>query len=77
MTALHKACSRGNLNIVEILLKHWPEINKCDKRGNSPLSYAIKANNHEIVKVYIFFLKKLFLIFSNKGLIRKQSQTLV
>jgi len=51
-TALHWACSKGNKEIVQLLLNS-ENINAKTKEGLTPLHYAIKTENLEIVKLLV------------------------
>jgi len=50
-TALHKACSMGRLEVVNILLLQSGNINLQDKNGLTPLHLAASAGSHSIVQL--------------------------
>uniref|UniRef100_A0A336N284 asparaginase n=1 Tax=Culicoides sonorensis TaxID=179676 RepID=A0A336N284_CULSO len=50
-TALHVAALCGNADVVEYLLNNSVETNVLDKLGLSPLDYARKSDNKEIIKL--------------------------
>ena len=52
-TALHIAVSRGNLNVVKLLLNHGAKVMKCDIDLEIPLHYAAEYGNLEIVKILL------------------------
>lgn len=52
-TALHWAVKRGHSLIVDRLLYYGAEIDAKDVVGKTPLYFAIKTGNIELVKVFI------------------------
>ncbi|MCC8371234.1 MAG: ankyrin repeat domain-containing protein [Rickettsia endosymbiont of Pseudomimeciton antennatum] len=50
ITALHKACYAGNINVVKILLENGADINAEDIYKNTPLHFACKEGNIEVIK---------------------------
>lgn len=59
MTGLHWACKRGHMDIVTILLKEGADVNACDLIGRTALSFAIEANNRDLVRVVVWCLNRL------------------
>lgn len=53
-SALHWAVKRGHSLIVDRLLYYGAEIDAKDVVGKTPLFFAIKTNNLELVKVILF-----------------------
>jgi ankyrin repeat protein len=49
-TPLHNAVQNGNLEIIDILLKHFAEVNAQDEVGICPLHLAVAKGNIDIVK---------------------------
>ena len=47
---LHAAIRKRNLEIVKLLLRHNVEVNRIDKSGKTPLSFAVAKGNVEIIK---------------------------
>ena len=45
------AIIRENINIIDILLKHKPNINVYDNASNSVLDYAYNTNNEKIINM--------------------------
>lgn len=52
-TALHIACASGFTDVVEILIKNHARVNIKDIVGRTPLYFATKNNNYEIVQVFL------------------------
>lgn len=52
-TALHIACSEGNLEVVKHLLLNGAAVHIRDRYDNSPLCEAISIDHHEIVKLLV------------------------
>ena len=50
---LHKACSRGSTEIVELLLCYGANPSLCDSKGNAPLSQACRDGNLAIADVIV------------------------
>ncbi|XP_058839457.1 L-asparaginase-like [Topomyia yanbarensis] len=48
-TALHVAAMYGNMNVVKYLIKHYAEIDVVDYLGLTPLDYAIRLKNQEVI----------------------------
>lgn len=51
-TALHAATLKGYENVVDILLKSQPDIDKANDSGQTPLHYAAKNENDDIHVVF-------------------------
>ena len=49
-TLLHSAAQQGNIDLANRVLKAGVEIDRKTKKGNTPLLYAIKNNQYEMVK---------------------------
>jgi len=54
-TALHIACSQGNLMIVYILLKAGVDPNMVDNKMKSPVRMAAKSGHSDVVQYLINF----------------------
>lgn len=52
-TPLMCACSRGDISIVELLLKRGAKIEVSDNAGNTPLSIAMQCNHFDIYKLLV------------------------
>ena len=54
-TALHEACSEGNLDVLHFFLKSLPpeHVNIRDSYGRTPLHVAVEGNHSEIVAVLL------------------------
>lgn len=52
-SALHMACDREHLNIVEFLLQNNANINIQDNEGNTPLHYACICCYEDIIKLLL------------------------
>lgn len=50
-TALHVACLHSHIGLVEYLLKHQAETEDTDLLGFTPLDYAMRGDNAEIIKL--------------------------
>ena len=50
-TALHIAVRKGHLDIVKLLVEKGSDVNAKDIAGRTPLWYAIKSENLEVVRV--------------------------
>lgn len=50
-TALHLACLHGHLEVAKYLLKHSVDVGEADMLGLTPLDYAQKGGNSEIIKL--------------------------
>lgn len=50
-TALHMACSEGNVEVVTWLLQHGSSVHMRDKLGNTPLSVAIQNDHHKVFAI--------------------------
>jgi len=46
--ALHMAARRGNLAVAEVLLEHGAEINRRDKKGDTPLKRALNCRKPQV-----------------------------
>ena len=64
-TALHTACSRENLGIVELLINANADVNKKDSNGDTPILVACKNKKYHIVN-YILSTKKININDCNK-----------
>jgi hypothetical protein len=53
LTALHEACSKGDLEGVHSLVKSGADINTVDVRGATPLMIAVERDNIEIVDLLL------------------------
>ena len=53
ISILHKACRDNRLDLVEILLSGDCNINATDRRGYTPLHYAVESKNFELVSTLI------------------------
>lgn len=51
MTPLMKASIKGDIELLEFLIKQTSEINFEDKKGHTALYYATKENNLDAVKL--------------------------
>ena len=52
-TALHRACSSGELPTVRALLEDGADVNVVDSTGGTPLSYAARNGSVEVVKLLL------------------------
>jgi ankyrin repeat protein len=52
-TALHVACDKGHIDIVNILLKCNSNVNLCDTKGFTPLHVACITRNIDIVNILL------------------------
>jgi uncharacterized protein len=52
-TPLHRACSRGHLKIVQLLLDHGADVNKTDEYLRTPLIYASLHDHPDIAKLLL------------------------
>ncbi len=52
-TPLHKACFRGDLEDVEVLIAYGAEINALGDMGETPLHNAVAHENIEVVKLLL------------------------
>ena len=53
MTALHWACYKGNLFIVQRLLDNGCDIEAKDILGRTPIYFAVLFGNYNVVEVFI------------------------
>jgi ankyrin repeat protein len=53
MVALHHAINFANEKAIQIILKHYSDINQSDNEGNTFLHYAIKNKNIDIFKLIL------------------------
>lgn len=53
LTALHEACSRGDLDGVHALVKSGADINALDAKGATPLMIAVERDNIQIVDLLL------------------------
>lgn len=51
--ALHVACSKGNLEVVEELIKHYVDLHTADGTNFTALHNAIVGRNETIVKIIL------------------------
>lgn len=47
-TALHLACSEGHLDLIKYLIDHGSNVNAIDRFGDTPLSCAVWAKQHQV-----------------------------
>ncbi|CAH1241533.1 AGAP1 [Branchiostoma lanceolatum] len=52
-TALHLACTIGNIVVTQLLLWYSADFNITDREGRAPLWYARQANNHDVAELLI------------------------
>lgn len=52
-TALHIACSEGNLDVVKHLLINGAAVHFRDRYDRSPLIEAVSIDHHEIIKLMV------------------------
>ncbi|KAK7103427.1 L-asparaginase-like isoform X2 [Littorina saxatilis] len=52
-TALHVACSMGNLNIVQFLLLHGASVHEKDHRGDTPLIDAVFSKSLPVINLLV------------------------
>eukprot|EP00012_Vannella_robusta_P006723 CAMPEP_0206201394 /NCGR_PEP_ID=MMETSP0166-20121206/11513_1 /ASSEMBLY_ACC=CAM_ASM_000260 /TAXON_ID=95228 /ORGANISM="Vannella robusta, Strain DIVA3 518/3/11/1/6" /LENGTH=805 /DNA_ID=CAMNT_0053620043 /DNA_START=36 /DNA_END=2449 /DNA_ORIENTATION=- len=52
-SALHQSCLRGNITAVKFLLKNKAQINILNKIGETPLHYAVRASQKEIIQLLL------------------------
>ena len=52
-TAMHLACSEGNILIAEALLAHNAGLNKVDRWGGTPLADAVREGHLEMAQLLI------------------------
>ena len=52
-TALHVACSMGNLHVVQFLLHHGASVHIRDHRGDSPLIDATLAKSVPVIHLLV------------------------
>ena len=52
-SVLHRACAKGCVDIVELLLKHRANVNLRDGSGNLPLTEACKNGSVAIVEMLL------------------------
>eukprot|EP00339_Tiarina_fusa_P008981 CAMPEP_0117081440 /NCGR_PEP_ID=MMETSP0472-20121206/57397_1 /TAXON_ID=693140 ORGANISM="Tiarina fusus, Strain LIS" /NCGR_SAMPLE_ID=MMETSP0472 /ASSEMBLY_ACC=CAM_ASM_000603 /LENGTH=795 /DNA_ID=CAMNT_0004809365 /DNA_START=77 /DNA_END=2460 /DNA_ORIENTATION=- len=52
-SALHQSCLRGNVTAVKFLLKNRAQINILNKIGETPLHYAVRASQKEIIQLLL------------------------
>lgn len=52
-SALHLAVHKGNIKIVEVLLRHTPDSNQKDSQGFTPLMHAIVHGHDEIAELLL------------------------
>lgn len=50
MTGLHWAASRGNENLLDLLLSYYSDTSQYDELGRTALYYAVRNNYYRIVK---------------------------
>ena len=48
-TALHIACRRGHVSVVNLLMDHGASLNVCNKDGVTCFEVAVKAGKSEVV----------------------------
>jgi len=51
--ALHRACLRGDVAIVRLLLKHGADVNACNDFEETPLHYACKRANLAVLQCVV------------------------
>jgi hypothetical protein len=44
---------RGNSKTVDILMRYWPDLNKKDYKGKTPLTHAIEIDNIKIARTLL------------------------
>ena len=47
-----------NKEIIDSLLSRGADVNKSNKFGKTPLIYAIKIGNKDIIKIFVFYMMK-------------------
>ncbi|XP_019629955.1 PREDICTED: arf-GAP with GTPase, ANK repeat and PH domain-containing protein 1-like isoform X7 [Branchiostoma belcheri] len=52
-TALHLACTIGNIVVTQLLLWYSADFNITDREGRAPLWYARQASNHDVAELLI------------------------
>ncbi len=52
-TALQQAAGQGNIQRVQMLLDAGAEVNRADRRGNTPLFLAVSAGHNEVAQLLI------------------------
>ncbi|XP_056593779.1 arf-GAP with GTPase, ANK repeat and PH domain-containing protein 3 isoform X2 [Triplophysa dalaica] len=52
-TALHLSCAMANVVITQLLIWYGVNVNSCDARGLTPLSYALQAESQECADILI------------------------
>lgn len=56
-TSLHKACEKGNSQLVELLLAHRANANIASNKGYTPLHIAAMNNQDKIVEILLTKVK--------------------
>jgi len=51
--AMHVACSKGNRELAELLIRSGANINLQDMHGNSPLHYSIDKGKNDLVEMLV------------------------
>ena len=64
---MHIACYKNNYEMVYILLKSYPLIDKTDKMGFTPLYYSLINKNYKIATVYTKLFSYYYIIMLVRG----------